>query len=57
MKKKLVVTDKDFRLLAQCHYDHITDGDLDLLEDTWKILRKYNLVDENDEWIYPEDQE
>ncbi len=39
---------------AHLLYRLITDGD-DFLDVTFKSLRKDGFVDENDEWIYPEE--
>jgi len=44
----------DFDTLAWC-YDSLMRGDTMQVEDAFKLLRKYNLVDENDEWIYTDE--
>ena len=44
----------DFEELAIC-FSSLMDGDTHMIEDAFALLRKYNLVDEDNIWIYNED--
>ena len=46
----------DFEMLAYLTY-RLIEGDADVLPSVFSLLKKYDLVDDNEEWIYPDDSE
>ena len=46
--------EEDFKLLAYYYYS-LFEGDTYLIEDAFLMLRKYGIIDEDNEYIYEED--
>lgn len=46
----------DFKLLAQYTYGLI-EGDTHTINEIFSLLRKYNLIDHDEEWIYYDEAE
>lgn len=46
---------KDLKGMAY-YYNSLIEGDTHLVDEAFELMKKYNFVDENNEWIYEEDE-